>query len=118
MVQPEEPQAVRRHGPFAVVREPRHRRAGLVDNLEQPNCGLPECPTLLGQSNRKEVVNAAYRARFPRCCGLVDPKLSRGRLRSRPSRRKAQQKAQPIARFGGRMVLPFGPHIMIKTRES
>jgi hypothetical protein len=78
MVQPEEPQAVRRHGPFAVVREPRHRRAGLVDNLEQPNCGLPECPTLLGQSNRKEVVNAAYRARFPRCCGLVDPKLSRG----------------------------------------
>jgi hypothetical protein len=118
LVQPEEPQAVRRYGPFAVVREPRHRRAGLLDTLEQPNCGLPECPTLLGQSNRKEVVKAAHRARFPRCRRLVDPQFARGSLRSRPSRREAQQKAQPIRQSEGRMVLPFGPHIMIKTPES
>jgi hypothetical protein len=101
MVQPEEPQAVRRHGPFAVVREPRHRRAGLVDNLEQPNCGLPKCPTLPGQSNRKEVVNAAHRARFSRCRRLVHPKFSRGSLRRRDGGREAQQKAQPIEESKG-----------------
>ncbi|MCA3438428.1 MAG: hypothetical protein INF48_14050 [Rhodobacter sp.] len=27
---------------------------------------------------------------------------------------QAQQKAQPISESEGRMVLPFGPHIMIK----
>ena len=114
MVEPEEPQAVGRHGPFAVVRDPRHRRAGLIDNLEQPNCGLPECPTLLGQSNRKEVVNAAHRARFPRCRGLVDPKLSRGSLRSRVCRREAQQKAPLGTTMKGQMAATSGPHIMIK----
>ncbi len=35
-----------------------------------------------------------------------------------PSRREALQKAQPIKQSEGRIVLPFGPHIMIKTPES